>query len=155
MSSRPRAYRRGRAQSTLHHLTLLPYCVLPPVNFFFTIPRKNVAVHVTRTLERSVIYCVACFLSSYLLASEQMQRAPRHICSSTKLHGWQLKHGEKSYSENRRKASWCSESVKKFTRVYNAFYISRKSYALEKYFQYVSRKFRMKRYLLFFFFFFR
>lgn len=125
MSSRPRAYRRARAQSTLHHLTLLPYCTGRPLIF---LPfQERMSLHVTRTLEQSVIYCVACFLSSYLLASEQMQRAPRHICSSTKLHMYvQLKHGEESYSENRRKAP-CAPNLSKNLRAFTTHSIFREN----------------------------
>lgn len=45
--------------------------------------QERMSLHVTRTLRRSVIYCVACYLSSYLLASEQMQRAVRLLVYET------------------------------------------------------------------------
>lgn len=149
MSSRPRAYRRGRAQSTLHHLTLLPYCtVLPPVNFF-TIPRKNVATrHTYARAERNLLRSVFPIVVSVSFETNAMYAvAHLFVYKTTRL---AVEARQKIIFGESSKSTLCSESVKKFTRVYNAFYISRKSYALEKYFQYVSRKFRMKRYLLFF-----
>jgi len=79
-----RAYRRAVARdqrSVTSDFVAAPRLCRPLISLFPLLHRERTSPHVTRTPERSVIYCVACLLSSYLLASRRTYRMEKCACT--------------------------------------------------------------------------
>jgi len=79
-----RAYRRAVARdqrSVTSDFVAAPRLCRPLISLFSLLRRERTSLHVTRTPERSVIYCVACLLSSYLLASRRTYRLEKCACT--------------------------------------------------------------------------